>query len=125
MAELQAVQDGTYDRSKGPPRIAREFIHQDDYHGLIDLLVAIGRELPDADPAADRIEKLWEKTKGVLGRDIAKPSRASGVSPRKSNPTAPAKPKTPKGASGASPRKSKAASIPSRTTATPRKTSRR
>ena len=51
MADLDAVQAGTFDSSKGPPRVAREFIHRDDYFGLIDLLVAIGRDLPAADPA--------------------------------------------------------------------------
>jgi endoglucanase len=87
MAELQAVQDGTYDKSKGPPRIAREFIHRDDYLGMVDLLVAIGRDLPAADPAMARIEGLWAKTKGVLGRDV---EGASTVRSRSGSRTAPA-----------------------------------
>ena len=68
MASLAEVQAGTYNAAKlGPPRVGREFIHKDDYFGLIDLLVAIGQNLPDADPALERIEKLFVKTKQVLG----------------------------------------------------------
>ena len=67
MADLQAVQDGTYDAARnGPPRVGREFIHRDDYFGLVDLLVAIGRDLPEGDPAMPRIEKLYEKHAAVL-----------------------------------------------------------
>lgn len=87
MAHLAEVQAGTHDAAKlGPPRVGREFIHKDDYFGLIDLLVAIGQSLPDADPALERIEKLFVKTKQVLGetsssatangRASAKPDRS-------------------------------------------------
>lgn len=68
MAHLAEVQAGTHDAAKhGPPRVGREFIHKDDYFGLVDLLVAIGQSLPDADPALERIERLFAKTKHVLG----------------------------------------------------------
>lgn len=67
MADLAAVQDGTYDAARlGPPRVAREFIHKDDYFGLIDLLVAIGQRLPEGDPAMPRIAKLFETRSFVL-----------------------------------------------------------
>ncbi len=68
MADLAEVQAGTFDaQRKGPPRVGREFIHRDDYHGLVDLLVAIGQSLPEGGGALERIEKLFEKTRGVLG----------------------------------------------------------
>ncbi len=67
MSHLAEVQAGTHDRAAlGPPRVAREFIHRDDYFGLIDLLVAIGRDLPAADPAMPIIEKLYVKHAAVL-----------------------------------------------------------
>ncbi|MBY0261301.1 MAG: hypothetical protein K2Q20_03110, partial [Phycisphaerales bacterium] len=67
MAHLASVQDGTYDTARlGPPRVAREFIHSDDYAGLIDLLVAIGQRLPEGDPAMPRIVKLFETRSFVL-----------------------------------------------------------
>jgi endoglucanase len=67
MADLQRVQDGTFDRAgNGPPRVAREFIHRDDYFGLVDLLVAIGTDLPAADPAVAMIDKLYAKHASVL-----------------------------------------------------------
>jgi endoglucanase len=67
MADLGAVQEGTYDAARlGPPRTAREFIHSRDYHGLVDLLVAIGERLPEGDPALARIEKLYDTRAFVL-----------------------------------------------------------
>jgi endoglucanase len=67
MADLQQVQDGTFDRARnGPPRVGREFIHRDDYFGLIDLLVAIGTDLPAVDPAVAMIEKLYSRHASVL-----------------------------------------------------------
>lgn len=67
MADLAAVQDGKWDfAAKGPPRIAREFISLSDFNGLVDLLVAIGQDLPEADPALDRIEVLYATRKFVL-----------------------------------------------------------
>lgn len=67
MSELASVQDGTYDRARlGPPKIDREFIARSDYEGLVDLLVAIGQSLPEADPALPRIEKLYTDRAYVL-----------------------------------------------------------
>ena len=64
MADLDAVQAGTSD---GPPRIERECIALADYHGMIDLLVACGLELPEGGGFRERAEKLWESRKFVLG----------------------------------------------------------
>jgi len=64
MADLDAVQAGTSD---GPPRIERECIALSDYHGMIDLLVACGLELPEGGGFRERAEKLWESRKFVLG----------------------------------------------------------
>ena len=67
MADLGAVQDGQWDfAAKGPPRIAREFISIYDYNGLVDLLVAIGQSLPEADPALDKLEVLHATRAFVL-----------------------------------------------------------
>ena len=67
MAGLAALQDGTYDDAAlGPPRAAREFIHVDDYAGLVDLLVAIGQRLPEGDPAMPRIARLFDTRAFVL-----------------------------------------------------------
>lgn len=75
MADLAEVQAGTYDAARlGPPRVGREFIHKNDYFGLIDLLVAIGQSLPDADPVLERIEKLYAKTSHVLGEAHTSPA---------------------------------------------------
>ncbi|HMN42773.1 MAG TPA: hypothetical protein PKE29_18180 [Phycisphaerales bacterium] len=66
MADLQAVQDKTYDAAKGPPQIAREFIHKDDYLGLIALLTAIGAKLPENAPISERLESLYTKHAAIL-----------------------------------------------------------
>ncbi len=66
MADLQQVQDKTYDASSGPPRIAREFIHKNDYLGLIALLTAIGTKLPENAPISERLENLYTKHAAVL-----------------------------------------------------------
>jgi endoglucanase len=63
MADLADVQAGSF---KGTPRVARECIGVDDYHGLVDLLVACGRSLPERSSLAAKFEKLWEERKGVL-----------------------------------------------------------
>ena len=74
MADLAAVQAGTFNRAAGreggggPPRAAREFISLADFHGLVNLLVAIGQELPEADPALERIESLYA-TRGFVLRE--------------------------------------------------------
>lgn len=68
MSNLAAVQDGTYDTQKlGPPRVGREFIAVSDFHGLVDLLVAIGQRLPSTDPVVPRLENLYTSKSAVLG----------------------------------------------------------
>lgn len=114
MADLQAMQDGSYDaKLSGPPRVAREFIHRDDYNGLIDLLVAIGHDLPAADGALDRIQKLFDKTSFVLGP--AANTRQSTPAPKAARAKpAPAKPartkRTPGKAASKQPRRAPSAS---------------
>jgi endoglucanase len=67
MSDLAAVQDGKWDTAaKGPPRVAREYIALADYNGMVDLLVAIGQDLPEADPALDKIEVLYATRAFVL-----------------------------------------------------------
>ncbi len=63
MADLAAVQAGSH---AAPPRIEREFIGLDDFHGLVDLLVACGLRLPDAPHAPVRMDKVWEELGFVL-----------------------------------------------------------
>lgn len=88
MADLAAMQDGTFDREKlGSPRMGREFIGLNDYFGMVDLLVAIGMELSEADPALERIEMLYAKNAFVLeeGRPPAKAkSRTRAARPKAS-----------------------------------------
>ena len=70
MPHLAELQGGVYDRAAlGPPRAAREFIHTQDYLGLIDLLVALGRTPPEAaDSGVGKMtERLWNERKYVLG----------------------------------------------------------
>lgn len=94
MAHLAALQDGSYDRAKlGPPRAAREFIGLSDYFGLVDLLVAIGMDLPEADPALELAEKLYAKHAFVLEEGRTSRSAATKGKPRKNATTRPA-PKT-------------------------------
>jgi len=72
LAELQA---GTYDRDKlGPPRAAREFISLADFHGLVDLLVAIAEKLPSEDPVTERFEKLYADRRFVLEGEGVRPA---------------------------------------------------
>lgn len=67
MADLAELQAGTYDRArKGPPRVGREYIALSDFEGLVDLLTAIGLELPEVDPVVERIERLYQKHAFVL-----------------------------------------------------------
>jgi endoglucanase len=67
MADLSLVETSAYDRARnGPPRIAREFIHADDYLNLIALLVAIGQHLPTAPAVLDRLETLYARHRAVL-----------------------------------------------------------
>lgn len=63
MGDLAAVQAGT---NASPPRIAPEYIAVADFHGLVDLLVACGRELPAASGVGPMIERLWAERAFVL-----------------------------------------------------------
>lgn len=63
MASLAEVQAGTF---QGTPRVGREHIGIDDYHGMVDLLIACGRDLPPTAGFIDRLDKLWEGRKFVL-----------------------------------------------------------
>ncbi len=63
MANLADVQAGTY---QGTPRVGREHIGVDDFHGMVDLLVGCGRDLPATSGFSDRLEKLWAGRKFVL-----------------------------------------------------------
>ena len=63
MANLAAAQAGTNDTR---PRVGREHIALNDYHGLVDLLIACGTELPSANPVAARLEKLWNERAFIL-----------------------------------------------------------
>lgn len=104
MASLAEVQDGTYDASRlGPPRVGREIIHKDDYFGMIDLLVAIGQSLPEANPAVERIERLFARTAHVVGMSGemvsgkgGKGARVARRSPSASRERLSAKPAAPK-----------------------------
>ncbi|MEQ8770315.1 MAG: hypothetical protein RIB60_07390 [Phycisphaerales bacterium] len=64
MADLAAVQAGT---NETRPRVGREYVGVDDYFGMIDLLAACGLGLPDTPSFAQRVEKLWDERKFVLG----------------------------------------------------------
>lgn len=64
MGDLAAVQAGT---NTNPPRLAREYVSVEDFHGLTDLLIACGTSLPDAPPITQRLEGLWEKYRSVVG----------------------------------------------------------
>jgi len=63
MANLGEVQDGSF---AGTPRVGREYIGVDDYHGMIDLLVGCGMDLPASPGFIERLEKLWADTKFIL-----------------------------------------------------------
>ncbi|MFK7883566.1 MAG: hypothetical protein AB8F26_05205 [Phycisphaerales bacterium] len=63
MANLSEVQSGTY---QDTPRVGREYIGLDDYHGMVDLLIACGKDLPPTSGFLDRLDKLWDGRKFVL-----------------------------------------------------------
>jgi endoglucanase len=71
MGNLDAVQKG--ERGAQTP-IEREFIGVDDFHGLIDLLVACGRSLPEPAGVMPKIDTLWNQRAFVLSQD-APPAR--------------------------------------------------
>jgi putative aminopeptidase FrvX len=64
MANLGEVQAGTF---KGTPRVGREHVGLDDYHGMVDLLIGCGQDLPQTPGFAERVEKLWAERKFVIG----------------------------------------------------------
>jgi endoglucanase len=67
MPHLDALQADRYDAGHlGPPRAAREFIHCDDYLGLVDLLIALGLKLPEAGSGVERFEALLAEKGYVL-----------------------------------------------------------
>ncbi len=63
MADLAAVQAGT---NTAPARVAREFIGLDDFHALVDLLVACSLRLPEAGQRSELFAKLWAERNFVL-----------------------------------------------------------
>lgn len=67
MANLAEVQAGTY---QGTPRVGREHIGLDDFHGMVDLLVGCGRDLPATSGFAERVEKLWTGRRFVLDAPV-------------------------------------------------------
>ncbi len=70
MQHLDALQMGTYDAMRlGPPRCGHEYIHTQDFLGLVDLLVAIGKHLPESGSSefGATVEKLYAEKKYVIG----------------------------------------------------------
>ncbi len=65
MAELQRVQDGEPEAVEHA-RCAPEFVSMADVAGLVDLLVAAGRNLEPAQPLRHRMERLFAERGGVL-----------------------------------------------------------
>lgn len=64
MADLAAVQAG---RNTAPARVGREFISIADFDGLVDLLIACGRGLPQGASVGAMVDKLWSERSFVLG----------------------------------------------------------
>jgi len=64
MANLGAVQDGSFE---GTPRVGREHVGIDDFHGMVDLLIGCGMDLPQSPGFVERVEKLWDERKFVIG----------------------------------------------------------
>ena len=64
MANLGSVQDGTFE---GTPRVGREHVGIDDFHGMVDLLIGCGMDLPQSPGFVERVEKLWDERKFVIG----------------------------------------------------------
>ncbi len=63
MAGLAEAQAGTHE---GTPRVGREFVGLDDFHGMVDLLIGCGMDLPQSPGFIERVEKLWDERKFVL-----------------------------------------------------------
>ncbi|MBL4590435.1 MAG: hypothetical protein JKY96_00600 [Phycisphaerales bacterium] len=66
MARLTDAQAGTHE---GTPRVGREFIGVDDYHGMIDLLIGCGMDLPASPGFVERLEKLWVDKRFIVGAE--------------------------------------------------------
>ncbi len=64
MAGLAEAQAGTHE---GTPRVGREYVGIDDFDGMVDLLVACGLDLPASPGFVERVEKLWDERKFVVG----------------------------------------------------------
>ncbi|MFG0247094.1 MAG: hypothetical protein ACF8MF_13685 [Phycisphaerales bacterium JB052] len=64
MAGLAEAQAGTHE---GTPRVGREHVGIDDFHGMVDLLIGCGMDLPQSPGFIERVEKLWNERKFVLG----------------------------------------------------------
>lgn len=67
MANLSEAQAGTHEQEFGtPPRVGREHIGIDDYQGMVDLLIASAKSLPESPAFIDRIERLWNEKQYIL-----------------------------------------------------------
>ncbi len=64
MAGLAEAQAGTHE---GTPRVGREYVGIDDFHGMVDLLIGCGMDLPQSPGFIERVEKLWDERKFVIG----------------------------------------------------------
>lgn len=64
MAGLAEAQAGTHE---GTPRVGREYVGIDDFHGMVDLLIGCGMDLPQSPGFIERVEKLWNERKFVIG----------------------------------------------------------
>lgn len=62
MTKLDEAQAGTLTRFE----VGHEFIGLDDYHAMIDLLLACALSLPERSSFAGRLDDLWGKLSGVL-----------------------------------------------------------
>ncbi len=65
MADLERVQAGDKDAVESA-RAAHEFVGIDDFHGLIELLIACGIDLAAAEPPTAMMEKLFAERAFVL-----------------------------------------------------------
>ncbi len=68
MGGLEAVEAGGAG-ADAPATIAREYVSLDDFHGLVDLLVACAERLPMGGAFAERIGTLWGERAFVLAED--------------------------------------------------------
>jgi endoglucanase len=62
MTRLDEAQAGTLSRYE----VGHEFIGLDDYHAMIDLLLACALGLPERSSFVGRLDDLWGKLSGVL-----------------------------------------------------------